>query len=487
MEPIDLKTPELKYELLCRNVVPKDKPDLRRAQLRGVLLKKAKIPVLKSPYEFADDVVEIKNTIADLSSILEDDSLTMSKSLLRRINSRFSHLENRLNLLIAQGEEEGKIKLDLEFDFCMLQGLLCYRENDDDDSDEQEGESVSSLPKNYLVTPSVVQSNDQLCISDTPLNPSTGENQHPISVATAARPPSGINYIASNDRQTSVPVFKWNVTFSGQIQREGLLSFLEKVEELRIARNISKEELFTSAIDLFSGQALLWFRNIKSHISNWEELVHNLRKDFLPVDYEHDLWLEILNRTQGLYENVIMYITSVESLFRRLEKKYSEDEILRQIIRNLNPFFSDRISAYDITSLDDLKDKCRKIQEIKVRNERYKPPPSRKSGLLEPEMACLSLVNSDSPTVSALSHASSPVRLCWNCGQKGHIYPNCRAARTVFCFGCGRKDTFKTSCPSCSPKNETTRVAQANNVAGTSGLHSSGATLGNPKPIGRNQ
>ncbi|KAM8719178.1 hypothetical protein ACLKA7_011827 [Drosophila subpalustris] len=39
---------------------------------------------------------------------------------------------------------------------------------------------------------------------------------------------------------------------------------------------------------------------------------------------------------------------------------------------------------------------------------------------------------------------------CWNCGKQGHPYQECEAERTVFCYGCGKRDTYKPSCRRCA-------------------------------------
>lgn len=451
MEPTDLKTFELRYELLCRDVVPKDKVELRRAQLRGVLAKDYKPS--KSPFEFAEDIAEIKISITELMTVLEDSDLVLDKLSQRRITSRLAHLENRLFLLKANDADEEKIKAEVESDFCMLQGLLFYKEHSSALDDVMEvqtgGGPATSTPVGHRPPSSDGSSASLLSCPSPRFSVNSGPDQQCVQNSNAFVNPMSNNYKA-------VPVFKWNVKFSGQTQQEGLLSFLEKVEELCVARNISHQELFNSAIDLFTGQALLWFRNIRPKISSWEELVECLRKDFLPVDYEYDIKMEILNRTQGLDENVIMYIMSVESLFRRLGGHISENEILRQVMRNLNPFFADRISAYEIDTLEDLREKCRKIQEVKLRNEKYKPPPSRKSGLLEPEMACVSLRENNSHDQSSVSSLlpSRPGLACWNCDSEGHVFSKCRAPRQRFCYGCGKKNVLKPDCPDCGPKSK---------------------------------
>lgn len=48
---------------------------------------------------------------------------------------------------------------------------------------------------------------------------------------------------------------------------------------------------------------------------------------------------------------------------------------------------------------------------------------------------------------------------CWNCGKAGHRYQDCMSERKVFCYGCGKADTYRPSCPQCcTPKNGQARA-----------------------------
>jgi hypothetical protein len=40
--------------------------------------------------------------------------------------------------------------------------------------------------------------------------------------------------------------------------------------------------------------------------------------------------------------------------------------------------------------------------------------------------------------------------VCWNCDGLNHHQKFCRAPRRVVCWGCGRKDTYRDKCPTCS-------------------------------------
>nr|CAH7731063.1 unnamed protein product [Callosobruchus chinensis] len=69
----------------------------------------------------------------------------------------------------------------------------------------------------------------------------------------------------------------------------------------------------------------------------WDELVVKLKQDFLPYDYEVDLWDEIRNRTQGSLERVVMFVAVMENLFNKLgSNKPSETAITQSELKETN-------------------------------------------------------------------------------------------------------------------------------------------------------
>nr|CAI5841980.1 unnamed protein product [Callosobruchus analis] len=236
-------------------------------------------------------------------------------------------------------------------------------------------------------------------------------------------------------RWSHVDVGRWNVKFNG---RNSVTDFLERIEELRISREVSKERLFQSAAELFTHDALLWYRT--AQVSSWDELCTQLKQMFQPYDYEYSLWDEIRRRTQGAQERVGNYIVVMENLFRKLPTPVSESTKLNLIMRNLLPSFQTQLALHPVNSVSQLMTLARSIEEAVQRAQKYQPPPTSALGLLEPELRYrrtegfpqyanpLSAVppsNSQSdvpsdlgenqssriPIVAAVNNASK----CWNC------------------------------------------------------------------------
>ncbi|KAF2891887.1 hypothetical protein ILUMI_14286, partial [Ignelater luminosus] len=132
--------------------------------------------------------------------------------------------------------------------------------------------------------------------------------------------------VQTHHSSKSIPVYKWNLQFSVDSKGLGVNSVLERVSELAASRNVNKDELFDSAIELFSGKALIWLRSIKSSLVDWNSLVSALKRDFLPSDYEDQLWKKIKNRKQGVIESVTMFIATMESFFRRFDREVTHQQ-----------------------------------------------------------------------------------------------------------------------------------------------------------------
>lgn len=89
--------------------------------------------------------------------------------------------------------------------------------------------------------------------------------------------------------------------------------FLQRLEELCSSRGIPAERLFVSAVELFEGDALQWYRSVKPDCSSWAQLESLLLAEFLPFDYDRRLLKEIRSRTQGPRESIwFVYERNVE-------------------------------------------------------------------------------------------------------------------------------------------------------------------------------
>lgn len=279
----------------------------------------------------------------------------------------------------------------------------------------------------------------------------------------------GLN-CASYSLGCPVSVSKWNLKFSGNTATQGVNSFLERVEELRVARNLSYDQLFNEAVDLFEDQALIWFRSIRGKVSTWRDIVGLLRRHYLPRDYDDALWTEIRARIQGVDERPHIYIAIMTNLFNRLSNTPSEDIQLKYIRQNLHPYYTSHLALIRISSIDVLIEYCRELEETRDRNKKFRPNFTASNFPLEPDLAykpthsvkrqvhtisksCTNFQQSVSPNnvrfkTKSFSRGSTNLT-CWNCHEKGHTYHKCDKERTLFCYVCGIPNATFSTCPKC--------------------------------------
>lgn len=258
-------------------------------------------------------------------------------------------------------------------------------------------------------------------------------------------------------RPRYVPVYKWGLKFDNS--GHSIAAFLERVEELRRSRGVTHQELYESAVDLFDGSALVWYREATHRIKSWHQLTKELREVFQPADYDFRLHHEIFNRVQGEHESIDLYIAAVEGLYSRLAVSVPETTRLAQIYNNLHPQLQDRLALSDIKTLEQLRSMGRRAEAGRLSMTRprhsYKVDTS-----LEPDLAyhdpSRRRVAGPAVRVAELRPMSSGERkdvVCWNCRDKGHRFRLCSKPKKRFCYGCGKEDTYKKECASCNPKN----------------------------------
>ncbi|KAK4884771.1 hypothetical protein RN001_001042 [Aquatica leii] len=267
MEVERLNQSELIYEFRIRGVEPTGNVEQLRKLLRSSLKveKRGKTIVFPpNPYTFEEDVKGIRETLAQLGDLVENFDDSIHGGTYKKIETKFSHVEGRIKRLI---EDANRTETVDEFT-----------------------RRISSL-KNLLTSASK-KFEDSLLLVD--------KDDENANLA-----------LESWSEIKPIPPNKWNLKFSGDKLSISVSAFLERVEELRIARNVSYDMLYNSAVDLFEGKALVWFRAYKSLVSDWDELTKLLRDEFQPHDYNEKLLSEIKNRTQGPDESIGVYVAVV--------------------------------------------------------------------------------------------------------------------------------------------------------------------------------
>lgn len=432
MEVNHLKKEELQFELRFRGV---DSPSIpvegMRSSLRSLLrMESANQSLHYPPYSFvpAEDIPQMEATYNDLEQQIGGFSDTKMSTAYKRCCSRLYHLLNRIDTIPLVSTPGGSADPSNTRSAWLSKTTILM--------DLLETVATGSASSGSAAPPAMA-----------PATLGGGISGASSPLGAGGAPSAGIG--RSRESKTQ-PVHKWNLKFSGDLRGMSVVGFLERVTELQIARRVSDDELFASAIDLFEGKALIWYRSNFERCGSWDELAALLKMHFLPPDYKHRLYQEILQRTQGVNESIVEYMSCLKAMFLR-HGSLSEEQQLDLIIRNLAPFYSMQLPV--VNSLNDVEEECLKLEVKKFRADSYHAPPRRSNACVEPDLACVSFEADVSPVAVRESSTSSNLPLnvrCYNCSGAGHLARFCPQPVRRRCFRCGKPDFTVRTCPACS-------------------------------------
>lgn len=256
------------------------------------------------------------------------------------------------------------------------------------------------------------------------------------------------------------PVASWNLVFAGNSSGKSLNDFLSQVQMYARADGVSNAELLRSAVYLFTGPALTWYRAYGPRIVSWEHLVQTLRQEFLPYDYDYGLLREIEQRKQGKGESFAMFLANVEMMYRGLQHKIvPEQQMIDTIMRNLLPSYAEKLVMCNIGSIRDLSMFCKRIENFQFRMSQ---PSDNSSVLLEPQFAyrarplqrsSVNAIEANSEQNAFVPRNASKV-VCFNCEAHDHDHKNCPSPKLrIFCYNCGEVGQLASFCFKCNPNS----------------------------------
>lgn len=290
----------------------------------------------------------------------------------------------------------------------------------------------------------------------------------------------------------------WNLFYDGT--NMSLSCFLERIEELRRSRGLSKDQLLKSISEILKHEALNWYRSVQEHVQDWDDLVVKMKRTFQPSDYDRELWKQLEKRTQHPDEKIVFYIATMQNYFNKFNLKPSESDKVNFLKRNVLPYLQTALALKvvgtysQIRTVRELTEICQTLEEAHISASNYLPPPQNSRYTIEPGLAyrrqiqprvaeisgplndephilhspisepqnfaiqSYSNVMDPStniveglPTSNQLNAIMNDSRLkCWNCGQAGHRQNECKESLKLHCFRCGKPGFTIRACPSCS-------------------------------------
>lgn len=441
-----LSKDDLIYELALRGATPKPTESEMRSYLRHLKrLASASSSFIKPdhPYTFEQDATAIGEKFSDIETRIKDFVGTRTSASYKKITTALAFVNRRVDNAQPTSEAEKKQCSGFVLRIAELSAQLKLKIKS-----LERASSQSILNSTMVAMQGLTSSND----SSDDEEDTGGATTTPVPNANASHNPNVAS--TSNVAQPkAVPVSAWGLKFSGLRKDISVSAFLERAEELKISRNSSDSLLFNSAVDIFEGPALIWYRANRDAYSCWSELAAALRKEFQAIDYDERLFEEIKHRTQGAHESIGLYVSVMKNLFSRLSWEIPETAKLRILQRNILPFYQTQLGLTEVHSIDELLTYGKILEARKASVEAYVPPPMRGKSL-EPDLAYVGSETasySSRAAVVSTSTSKPPHEVqCWNCQQLGHRYPRCTLPLKRFCFRCGKPNVTVATCTQCS-------------------------------------
>lgn len=384
---------ELVYEVQIRGSVPADDVNALRTQLRKLVKEYPSDEIVNYMGDVAEELISTSHKLAELSQLITPSSRTVTLKTLNRIQALAHHLFHRLTRITPEEANLASHNEQME----MLNKFL------------------SKLDNLFQIFKTSAQ---EYQLPDEP----------PTEVVTP----------------TTIPLTKYQTIASLNLKYDGrscVKVFLQRLEELCCSRGIPADRLFVSAVELFEGDALQWYRSVKPDCSSWAQLESLLLAEFLPFDYDRRLLKEIRSRTQGPQESICSYISVMLNYFSRLTLPLTEREKFDIVYLNIRPEYSVPLALSPVESLSGLKRVCRILEDSWHRANTFTEPPKPSASALATDLCFKSF---SKPRVEiALAKL-----FCPRCRLDTHSLSQCRS-KAIVCFRCGKKDVKSSSCPDC--------------------------------------
>jgi hypothetical protein len=394
-----LQKDELQHEVVIRFATPASTV----ADLRPQVKKLSKEIPTDEIVSFDGDVTEelscVKNKILKLRELLQPTEKQGSLKVMNRAQALAHHLFHRLTRLSPTGAE-AEIHIQLSDELAKLISKI---------------DNIFTIFRSSLSTGTVMPSNVE------PL-------------------PTPITKCSTD---THNAVAKLNLQFNGNTC---VKTFLRRLDQLRASRDISEDRLFSSASELFTGDALLWFEGFGQNVKSWAELRALLIRDYLPIDYNERLLNEIRSRTQGVDENIVAYLSVMLCYFSRLERPLPVEEQLGILLHNIRPFYSKQLALTNIGNIDELRTCCRQLEAASQRAKLFAEPSKDVNKSLAADLV---FKGNQTRSVAVIQTGSDP-DFCVRCRVHGHKLSVCKAPRKIICYRCGEKDVTAKTCTKCN-------------------------------------
>ncbi|XP_074042653.1 uncharacterized protein [Leptinotarsa decemlineata] len=429
---------ELCYELTVRGVAVGTVDEMRHRLSVALQMEKDgdSLRYPDYPFIFSDDETAVKTALDELTVLLTNFDGQRNSGEGLKFQTKLSYVLGRIDRMEPKDCTEKTTKADL-----VAQALILM---------DEFNQKIHNAQQASRTVPSGLSQ-----LQNRIINQALNANIQPVahsSLAAVTFP----NQVASDGKM--IPPYKWNIKkFTGDAKGVSVTAFFEMIEEHRLARHVPESILLDSGMDLFAEKAYQFYKDCRGRVDSWEELVGEFRDEYLSANHMDALFEELQRRTQHPTESIGVYLAVMSNYFSRLGCPMSEDAKLAIIMKNLHPFYQDRLRDPLPTNISELRDTCRKMESRRDVINSYVEPSTRRGNIIEKDLAFVDLAeNMCAMNVATTQPATSGQRscqvICFRCKQPGHRAVGCASAGKRQCYGCNREGFTKRNCPNCSNK-----------------------------------
>lgn len=260
----------------------------------------------------------------------------------------------------------------------------------------------------------------------------------------------------SHEKSFYAPPYKWTLKYNGDNSKLSVEDFVMQLETLMKINNFSWRQVSPCVNSFLEGEARQWYFDRQSVYSdpNWESLKKALVSAFGKTVTDTQILMSMSSRRQGEKEIFRRFYQDLQSYRTRLQRDYSDDDMLSLIKLNVKPSIRQTLFTYNTTSLEDYLSKCRETDEFlyphlyQTREQNLSQvkfqSSNKRVGEIEQQAQ---FETTDALNLEYINYAQKAV--CWNCDQPGHIWIDCEETLNIFCYRCGLKNCTTRTCNNC--------------------------------------